>query len=103
LVHATEKALKDLGDKVSAEDRARTESAISDLKGVLKGDDKDVIETKARALAEASASVAQQAYASQQSAGEAGPGSGGAGATGGKEDVLDAEFEEVKDKGGKAS
>jgi molecular chaperone DnaK len=103
LVHATEKALKDLGDKVSAEDRARTESAISDLKGVIKGDDKDVIETKARALAEASATVAQQAYASQQSAGEPGPGSGGAGATGGKEDVLDAEFEEVKDKGGKAS
>jgi len=103
LVHATEKALKDLGDKVSAEDRARTESAISDLKGVIKGDDKDVIETKARALAEASATVAQQAYASQQSTGQPGPGAGGAGATGGKEDVLDAEFEEVKDKGGKAS
>jgi len=103
LVHATEKALKDLGDKVSAEDRAKTESAISDLKSVIKGDDKDVIETKARALAEASAAVAQQAYASQQSAGPAGAGAGGAGAAGGKDDVLDAEFEEVKDKDGKAS
>jgi len=102
LVHATEKALKDLGDKVSAEDRAKTESAISDLKAVLKGDDKDVIETKARALAEASAAVAQQAYASAQSAGQAGAGTAG-GATGGKDDVLDAEFEEVKDKDGKAS
>jgi molecular chaperone DnaK len=103
LVHATEKALKDLGDKVAAADRAKTESAISDLKAVLKADDKDVIETKARALAEASAAVAQQAYASQQSAGAAGAAGAGGGAAGGKDDVLDAEFEEVKDKDGKAS
>jgi len=105
LLHATEKSLKDLGDKVSPEDRARTESAISDLKGVIRGDDKDVIETKARALAEASAAVAQQAYASQQAGGGAGPEAGATGgqAGGGKDDVLDAEFEEVKDKDGKAS
>jgi molecular chaperone DnaK len=101
LVHATEKALKDLGEKVAAADRAKTESAISDLKAVLKGDDKDVIETKARALAEASAAVAQQAYASQQPGAEPGPGA--AGGASGKDDVLDAEFEEVKDKDGKAS
>jgi molecular chaperone DnaK len=107
LLHATDKALKDLGDKVSAEDRARTESAISDLKGVIRGDDKDVIETKARALAEASAAIAQQAYASQQGSGAAGPGAGpgaaGGQAAGGKDEVLDAEFEEVKDKDSKAS
>jgi molecular chaperone DnaK len=103
LLHGTEKALKDLGDKVSPADRAKAESAISDLKAVIKGDDKDVIETKARALAEASAAIAQQAYAGQAPAGEAGPGPGGKGAGGGKDDVLDAEFEEVKDKDGKAS
>ena len=107
LLHATEKALKDLGDKVSPEDRARTESALSDLRAVIKGDDKDVIETKARAVAEASAAIAQQAYASQQSAGAGGAGGPGAGSAGGspggKDDVLDAEFEEVKDKDGKAS
>jgi len=102
LLHATERSLNDLGEKVSAADRAKTESAISDLKAVIKGDDKDVIETKARALAEASAAVAQQAYASQQSAGSTGPGAEGA-SGGGKDDVLDAEFEEVKDKDGKAS
>jgi molecular chaperone DnaK len=102
LLHATDKALKDLGDKVSAADRARVESALSDLKGVLKGEDKDVIETKARALAEASANIAQQAYASAQpGAGAEGP-AGGA-QPGGKEEVLDAEFEEVKDKEGKGS
>jgi molecular chaperone DnaK len=100
LLHASEKALKDLGDKVSAEDRAKVESAVSDLKGVLKGDDKDIIEKKAAALAEASAKVAQQAYASQPGP-DAGAGAGpGAGqGAGGKEEVLDAEFEEVnKDK-----
>ncbi|HET7203446.1 MAG TPA: molecular chaperone DnaK [Steroidobacteraceae bacterium] len=103
LVHAAEKALKDLGDKVSTEDRAKVESAVSDLKGVLKGDDKDIIEKKAAALAEASAKVAQQAYASQAggdagAAGGAGAGAAGGGG-GGKDEVLDAEFEEVdKDK-----
>ncbi|HET9693419.1 MAG TPA: molecular chaperone DnaK [Steroidobacteraceae bacterium] len=106
LVHAAEKALKDLGEKVSAEDRAKVESAVSDLKGVLRGDDKDIIEKKAAALAEASAKVAQQAYASQPGgdAGAAGgPGAGGGAAGGGaKDEVLDAEFEEVdKDKGRK--
>ncbi len=111
LVHAAEKSLKDLGDKVAAEDRASVESAASDLKAVLRGDDKDVIEKKAEALAAASAKVAQQAYASQAGA-EGGPDAGfgagmGGGAQGGptgggkgdRDEVLDAEFEEVdKDK-----
>jgi len=105
LVHASEKTLKDLGDKVAPDDRAKVESAVSDLKTALRGDDKDIIEKKAEALAEASAKVAQQAYASQAgpeegAAGNAGGGSGGPG--GAKDEVLDAEFEEVnKDKDGK--
>jgi molecular chaperone DnaK len=104
LLHATEKSLKDLGDKVSAADRARVESALSDLKGVIRGDDKDVIETKARALAEASATIAQQAYSDAQAgAGQAGGAAGGGSAAGGKDEVLDAEFEEVKDKDGKSA
>ena len=105
LLHSTEKALKDLGDKVQATDRAKAESAMSDLRGVLKGDDKDVIETKARALAEASAAIAQQAYAAaDQGSGpsDGGEPSGGP-SGGGKEEVLDAEFEEVKDKDRKTS
>jgi molecular chaperone DnaK len=101
LMHTTEKSLKDLGEKVPAGDRANIESALSDLKRALGGDDKDVIETKANALAQASAAIAQQAYA--QAGAEAGPGpeasgpSAGAGAAA-KDDVLDAEFEEVKDR-----
>jgi molecular chaperone DnaK len=102
LLHATEKSLADLGDKVGADDRAKAESAISDLKTALKSDDKDVIETKARALAEASAALAQQAYASQPGEGTAGEAPGGGGGAA-KDEVLDAEFEEVKDKDDKAS
>jgi len=103
LIHSTEKALKEMGDKVQASDRANIESALSDLKRVVSGDDKDVIETKAAALAQASATLAQQAYA-QSGAGAGAEASGGAagagggGAKGDQDDVLDAEFEEVKDK-----
>jgi molecular chaperone DnaK len=103
LIHSTEKALKDMGDKVPANDRAAIESAMSDLKRVVGGDDKDVIETKAQALAQASQNLAQQAYAQAGAGAEAGgaseaAGASGAGAQGGQDDVLDAEFEEVKDK-----
>jgi molecular chaperone DnaK len=107
LLHQTEKALKDLGEKVSPSDRANVESAMADLKRVINDDDKSVIETKANALAQASAAIAQQAYAQAGPAGGEGgggasgaPGGGsaaGGGAAGGKDDVLDAEFEEVKD------
>ena len=117
MTHSVEKTLKDLGDKVDAGERARVESAISDLRSALKGDDKNVIEKKTDALAQASAAIAQRAYASEQGApgAGAGPGPGAAGATGGaggagaqgsaagRDDVVDAEFEEVKDKDRKAS
>jgi molecular chaperone DnaK len=108
LLHQTEKALKDLGEKVSPSDRANVESAMADLKRVINDDDKNVIETKANALAQASAAIAQQAYAQAGPAGSEGgggapgggsaAGGGAAGAAGGKDDVLDAEFEEVKDR-----
>ncbi len=98
LLHATEKSLKDLGDKVTGEERAAVEAAISDLRGVLKGDDQAAIEHKAEALAKASAPVVQRAY--QPDATET-PGAAKPGADAGKDDVLDAEFEEIKDKGQK--
>jgi molecular chaperone DnaK len=101
LVHTTEKSLKDLGEKVPPADRAEIEAGLSDLKRVLSGDDKDVIETKANKLAQAAAKIAQQAYAQAgaDSAGGAGPeASGQSAGAGSKDDVLDAEFEEVKDR-----
>ncbi|MGQ0429351.1 MAG: molecular chaperone DnaK [Gammaproteobacteria bacterium] len=100
LLHATEKAVKDLGDKVTGEERAAIEAAASDLRGVLKGEDKSAIEHKAEALAKASAPVVQRAY--QAEAPQGGSAQPGAEAqAGGKDDVLDAEFEEIKDKGPK--
>jgi molecular chaperone DnaK len=117
LIHAVEKSLKDLGDKVPGEERARAESAVADLRTALKSDDKAVIEKKAEALSQASATIAQHAYAQSQGAAGAGAAGGGPGAdpggpgsgggagpsSGGKDDVVDAEFEEVHDKNRKAS
>ena len=109
LIHAVEKSLKDLGEKVSGEERVKVEAAMSDLRTALKGDDKDVINKKTDALAQASGAIAQRAYADAQAAGGGGaaPGAtGGAGAASGapgKDDVVDAEFEEVTDKNRKAS
>ncbi|RMF96788.1 MAG: molecular chaperone DnaK [Gammaproteobacteria bacterium] len=102
LLHATEKSLAELGEKVEPEERARIESAIGDLKDALKGEDKAVIEAKTKALAEASASLAQKAYESAQGGDGAAAGGDGAGAGGGNgqaadDNVVDAEFEEVRD------
>jgi molecular chaperone DnaK len=100
LLHATEKSLKDLGDKVTGEERAAVEAAISDLRGVLKGDDQSAIEHKAEALAKASAPVVQRAYQAEGAGADPEAGaSAKPGADAAKDDVLDAEFEEIKDKG----
>src|SRR6201986_1100649 len=72
LIHSVEKTVKELGDKVDAGERAKVESAISDLRTALKADDKNVIEKKTEALAQASAAIAQRAYASEQQAAGAG-------------------------------
>jgi molecular chaperone DnaK len=107
LTHTVEKSLRDLGDKVDAAERARVESAVSDLRTALKGDDRNVIDKKAEALAQAAASLAQRAQAGPGAGPEAAAGAGSAGAQAGpgagRDDVVDAEFEEVKDKGRKAS
>ena len=107
LLHTVEKSLKDLGDKVDGAERGRIESAISDLRTALKGDDKAAIDKKAEALAQASANLAQAAASAgapggQPGGADAGDASAG-GAQPGGEDVVDAEFEEVKDKDRKAS
>jgi molecular chaperone DnaK len=94
LVHATEKTLKEMGDKVSGEERASIEAAVRDLKEVIKKDDKGIIETKTQALAQASAKLAERMYASkpEEAKPEAQKGNGES-----KDNVVDAEFEEVKD------
>src|SRR5690554_559879 len=63
LIHATNKSLKDLGDKVDADEKAKIESAVEALQEAIKGEDKDDIEAKTNALSEASAKLAERAYA----------------------------------------
>lgn len=94
LIHATKKTLEEAGDKATADEKAAIETAIADLESVIKGDDKDEIEAKTNALSEASASLAQKLYAEQAQQGGADEQSGQAA----DDDVVDAEFEEVKDK-----
>jgi len=96
LVHSVEKSLKDLGEKVEGEERAKIESALSDVKEAVKTDDQGKIEAKSRALAEASAAMMQRIYSEQAAAGEQGA-PGGESKAAPDEDVVDAEFEEVKE------
>jgi molecular chaperone DnaK len=96
LVHSVEKSLKDLGEKVEGEERAKIESALSDVKEAVKTDDQGKIEAKSRALAEASAAMMQRIYSEQAAAGEQAE-AGGESKAAPDEDVVDAEFEEVKE------
>jgi molecular chaperone DnaK len=104
MIHATEKSLKEMGDKVTGEERDRITKAIESLKEVLKGNDKEEIEKKTEALTEVSGKMAERLYAQQSQTTESAQADGGNSETSGtegskaKEDVVDAEFEEVKDK-----
>jgi molecular chaperone DnaK len=93
LIHAAEKTLSELGEKASGEDRHAIETAVADLKAALEKDEKDAIEAKTAALAEASAGLAQKLYAEQEKAG--GEAQDGGEAASADDDVVDAEFEEV--------
>jgi molecular chaperone DnaK len=98
-VHTVEKALKDVGDKVSDDEKKAANDAVAAVKAAMSGDDREAIESKTQALEQASAALLQKMY--EQSAGAAGGDAGGGGHPGHtekpKEDVLDAEFEEVKE------
>ena len=95
LVHATRKTLTEAGDKATDEQKAAIESALTELEEAVKGDDKDVIEAKINALSEASAPVVQKMYEEQAAQGDAQANADDSPADG--DDVVDAEFEEVKD------
>ena len=98
MIHSTEKSIKDLGDKVEADEKAAAETAISELKAALDGDDKDVIEAKTEALTAAAGKIAEKAYAEQAAGAEAG-GEQTEGSAADADDVVDAEFEEVNEEG----
>ncbi|MDH5258061.1 MAG: molecular chaperone DnaK [Gammaproteobacteria bacterium] len=96
MIHATEKSMEEMGDQVEADEKAAIEAAIADLKEALKGDNKDDIEAKTTKLTEASGKMAERAYAQKAGAGTEGAAEAAADAA--KDDVVDADFEEVKDK-----
>jgi molecular chaperone DnaK len=93
MVHATEKSLKDFGDKVDGAELAKIQALVDEVKEAIKGDDKDLIESKSQALMEASGALAQA-----QGGAEAAPeGAEQAKKKADDDDIVDAEFEEVND------
>jgi molecular chaperone DnaK len=97
LVHSVRKQVAEAGEALPADDKTKIETALSELEAVIKGDDKAVIEAKQQALMEASQKlmeIAQQQAQAQGAGADAGQSSSSAKAD---DDVVDAEFEEVKD------
>jgi molecular chaperone DnaK len=103
MIHATKKSMEELGeDKLEAGEKEAIESAIKDLEAVMSGDDKEVIEEKTKVLAEASGKMAERLYAQKGAEGAEGVAPGAEAepegtAKAADDDVVDAEFEEVKD------
>ncbi|MDP2400162.1 MAG: molecular chaperone DnaK [Burkholderiales bacterium] len=101
MIHSVKKSLAEHGDKVDADEKGKIEAALKDLEEAIKGDDKDAIEAKTQALTQAAHKLAEQIYKDQQPQAGAQQPEGGNGKEAGKKDdgnVVDAEFEEVKDK-----
>ncbi len=101
LVHSVKKSLVEYGDKIAADEKAKIETALKEAEEALKSDNKETIDAKSQALATASHKLAEQMYAKEQATQQP-AGGGDANAQGGakKDDgnVVDAEYEEVKDK-----
>ncbi|ARO88848.1 molecular chaperone DnaK [Nitrosospira lacus] len=101
MIHSVKKTLKEHGDKLDGEEKSKIEDALKDAEEALKSDSKDAIEAKTQALAEVSHKLAEKMY-SQEQAQQAQPGAESASHGGGEKpvegEVVDAEFEEVKNK-----
>ncbi|UXM95461.1 molecular chaperone DnaK [Bartonella sp. HY329] len=94
LIHSAEKSVADYGDKVSAEDKTAIETAIVDLKAAMEGDNADDIRAKSDRLTEASMKLGQAMYEASNMANDP---EAAAEAASGKDDVVDADFEEIDD------
>lgn len=103
MIHMVEKSLKELGDKVDSETKASVENEIANLKKTMEGDDTEAIKKATESLTQASHKLAELMYAKANKGEQGGgPETGGGAAGGGKasgkddDDVVDADFEEVK-------
>lgn len=92
LVHSTQKSLEEYGDKLEAAEKEAIETAITELEEALKGEDKDAIESKTEALTTAAQKLGEKIYADMQQA----QGDAGAEAAPADDNVVDADFKEVK-------
>ena len=95
MVYQTEKALKENEDKIDAETKSGIEAAVAELKTAMEGDDVEAIKAKTEALTQASHKLAEAMYQQQAAGGEAGA-EGAEQAAPADDDVVDADFEEVK-------
>ena len=97
LCYSAEQTLKDLGDKVPADQKSEVESAIADAKKALEGTDIDAIKAAGEKLTEASQKLAQIVYSTTDEATATGNGDSGSAAAGSSDDVVDADYEVVDD------
>src|SRR5438034_299055 len=101
LLHSVQKSLKEYGDKLAADERAKIEAAVRDAEEAMKSDDKEKIDAKAQALSQAAQKLGEKMYAeAQQAQGAQGGGDAKSSKPADEANVVDAEFTEVKDKKG---
>ncbi|MCB1380015.1 MAG: Hsp70 family protein, partial [Alphaproteobacteria bacterium] len=96
LVHSTNKSMTELGDKLAQSDKSTVEAAIADLKTAMEGDDAEDIKAKTNTLSQAAMKIGEALYKAQSAASGDQGGEGGASQSG-EDDVVDADFTEVKD------
>ena len=100
LIYSTEKSIKDLGDKVDENTKKKAQDAIEPLRKAMEGDDPEEIKRLSEALTQASHKLAEAMYQQASQEGSGGPDGGPQQNAGGgpqHDDVVDADFEEVKD------
>ncbi|MDP7284190.1 MAG: molecular chaperone DnaK [Arenicellales bacterium] len=102
MIHSVKKSMEELGDKLDEGEKSNIEAAIKELEEAIEGGDVDEIKSKTEALTQASHKLAEQLYKQAEDAEAAAQGAGqeaeGDGAEAGEENVVDAEFEEIKDE-----
>lgn len=98
MIHSVKKSLEEAGDKATEEEKTNIEAAIKTLEEALKGEDKEAIESATTALTEASSGLVQKMYQEQAQQAQGAEATAADASTNKADDVVDAEFEEVKDK-----
>lgn len=93
IIHASKNSLKELGDKIDAQEKSDIETVISELEEALKSDNKELIDEKTQTLTELNGKLAERLYQQNQQAEQPKPTQDGSAAT---DDVVDAEFQEVE-------